>query len=353
MMLMKLENVTISTNEKISLISNFSTMLSAGIPILEVVTSLLDGAKDNQRKILETLQEDISQGLHVSASFAKFPKVFDVVTIQIISASEEAGMLEVTLKDLRNDIKKQAEFTDKIRSALVYPLFIIIIFVSVLTLMLTFVIPRISVVFAKLKIVLPLPTKILIFLSDVILRYKFFSLLGIVLFVLTVILFYKKKKHLIISVLSSLPVVSDLIKQIDLAKFSRSLYLLLNAGIPIATALELTQNVVTKNDLKRIIIQCKDMVVGGKKLSEGFAQSKGMIPSIIIKITEAGERSGSLDKSMQDISEYLDYQVSTKLKTVTSLIEPIMLVFVGLLIGGMMLAIIAPIYGLIGQITPR
>lgn len=350
---MKTENITLSTGEKMGLVSNFATMLTAGIPILEAVDSLLDGAKNSQKKVLEVLRDDISQGQHVYTSFAKFPKVFDKVTVQIIRASEEAGTLEVTLRDLRDSIKKQAEFSDKVKGALTYPLFIIIVFSGVLLLMITFVIPRISAVFSKLHVVLPLPTKILIFVSDFVLQYKYFSLFGGILFVVFLVYIYKTKKSLFLRVLSALPVVSDLVKQVDLTNFSRSLYLLLNAGIPITSALELTEDVVTRRDLKKVIMHCKEVVMGGKKLSEGFIEGKGILPNIMIKITEAGERSGSLDKSMQEISEYLDYQVSTKLKTVTALIEPIMLVFVGLLIGGMMLAIIAPIYGLITQISSR
>ncbi len=350
---MKTENITLSTNEKIGLISNFATMLSAGIPILEAVDSLLEGAKNNQKKILQVLREDISQGQHVSASFMKFPRVFDKVTLQILRASEEAGTLEVTLRDLHNDIKNQAEFADKVKSALVYPLFIVGVFFCVLILMITFVIPKISTVFLKLHVDLPLPTRILIGVSDFVLTYKIISVVGFIGIIGILVLLVKKKRSLLISIFATLPVVDDLVKQIDLTRFSRSLYLLLQAGIPITSALELSEDTVTRRDLRRVIAHCREMVMGGKKLSEGFLDAKNIIPNIFIKITEAGERSGSLDKSMLDISEHFDYQVSTKLKTVTALIEPIMLVFVGVLIGGMMLAIIAPIYGLISQITAR
>ena len=150
--------------------------------------------------------------------------------------------------------------------------------------------------------------------------------------------------------LTSLPVVSLLTQQIDLTRFTRSLYLLLNAGLPITVALELTQDVVIKKDISNAIKHAKNYVFSGKKLSEGFKDSKSVIPPIMIKIIEAGERSGSLDKSMLDVSEYLDYQVSNTLKTLTALIEPIMLVGVGILVGGMMMSIIAPIYQLIGQV---
>lgn len=350
---MNTSNITLSTNEKINLISNFSTMLEAGIPILETVDSLLEGSKNNQRKVLQVLRDDIAQGQHMYASFSKFPKVFNPVVIQILRASEEAGTLEATLQDLKEDMRKEAEFSDKVRSALVYPIFIVVVFCGVLLLMLTFVIPRISTVFLKLKVELPLPTKILIALSNTILTYKLYALFTVLLFFFVMVWLYNSKKKLLLQFLASLPLISNLVAQIDLTKFSRSLFLLLNAGIPITTALELTKDTVSRKDMKKAIIRCREVVTSGRKLSEGFTEAKGIIPSIMIKITEAGERSGSLDKSMRDISEYFGYQVEKTLKTVTVLIEPIMLVFIGVLIGGMMLAIIAPIYGLISQVTTR
>lgn len=350
---MNLANLSLSDKEKIGLFSNFSTMLAAGIPILEVVDSLLDGAKSNQKKILEVLHDDLSQGQHVYTSFSKFPYVFNRVTIQILKASEEAGTLEQTLKDLRDDVKKEAEFQDKVRSALLYPVFISFVFLGVLLLMLLFVIPRISSVFTRLKVVLPLPTKILIVVSNFMLTYKLFVLGGFLVGSILLYFFYRTERRLFIKFFSSLPLISQLVKQIDLTKFTRSLYLLLTAGIPITSALELSQDIVTKDSLKNAILHAKEVVLGGKRLSEGFKDNKNIFPSMMIKITEAGEKTGSLDKSMHDVSEYLDYEVSNTLKSVTALIEPIMLVIVGLLIGGMMLAIIAPIYSLISQVASQ
>ena len=159
--------------------------------------------------------------------------------------------------------------------------------------------------------------------------------------------------RIILNVLFKLPIVAELVKEIDLTRFTRSLYLLLSAGIPIISALELTENVVNRQDISRMIHQSKEMILSGKKLSDGLKNNKGGIPNIMIKMIEAGEKTGSLDKSMQETSDYLDYQVSNTLRTLTTLLEPIMLVFVGVLVGGMMLAIIAPIYSIIGQVGNR
>lgn len=350
---MNIKNVTLSNNEKIGLVSNLATMLSAGIPILETVDSLLDDAKGNPKKILLTLRNDLIEGKRIAFSLAKSPKAFNKVTVNIIKAAEEAGTLDTTLKELKDNIRQEMEFSDKIRSALIYPIFIMVVFLGVLLMILTFVIPKISTVFSRLKVELPLPTIIMIAISDFILTYTIPTAAAVIILVIAITLFYRMNKHLFLNLLTSLPLLSQLAKEIDLTRFSHSLYLLLNAGIPITSALELSQDVVIKKEVAQAISHAKNVVLSGRNISEGFKDKKNTIPSIMIKITEAGERSGSLDKSMQDISEFLDYQVSKTLKTITTLMEPVMLVLVGILVGGMMLAIIAPIYGLIGQVGTR
>jgi len=328
---MKTEGVTLKSSEKLGFIGSLATMLSAGIPILEVVNSLREDAKGGQKKILDALLEDLMQGKHVHQTLFRFPQVFDKVTVNVIKASEEAGTLDITLRDLKQTIQKEIEFTDKVRSALLYPTFIIVVFGLVLLMILTVVVPKISGVFLRLRVELPLPTRILIFLS----------------------FFYKRQRALLFEFLFSLPLISTLVEQIDITRFARSLHLLLSSGLPITAALELTKDVVVKRKTSRIIANSREMVFAGKSLSEGFRAAKGYIPSIMIKLMEAGEKTGSLDKSMQDISEYFDYQVTNTLKTLTALMEPVLLVFVGVAVGGMMLAIISPIYGLIGSVGVR
>jgi len=349
----KAENITLSNNDKLSILSDLGTMLSAGIPLLESVEALLEDAKGNQKKFLEVLRDDLTQGKHIYFTFSKFPNVFTRVVTSIVKASEEAGTLDVTLKDLKENLKKDMEFSDKIKSALIYPLFIVFVFFAVLLMILIVVVPKISSVFSRMNVTLPVPTKIMIFMSDALLNQTIPVVLGLVVFSLLIFFLYKKQKKFLLNLIVKLPVISSLAKDIDLTKFSRNFYLLLNAGIPITSALELTENVVVGREVEMGIGHAKEAVVSGRKLSEGFKNNRRIFPSIMIRITEAGERSGSLDKSMMEISNFLDYQVSTKLKTATALLEPILLVVIGGLVGGMMLAIITPIYGLIGQVGGR
>lgn len=350
---MKTSGIRLSTNEKITLISNLATMLAAGIPILEAVSSLLEDAKGNQKKILDTLIDDLKQGKQINFSLSKFPKTFNPVTVNLVKASEEAGTLDTTLKDLATSIREEAEFADKVKSAMTYPLFIMVVFVGVMLLMLTFVIPRISTVFSRLKVELPLPTRILIFVSNLIMTQYILIIAVTVVIVAALIILYKTKRELFTGMLFSLPLVSMLIRNIDITRFARSMYLLLNSGVPITSALELCQNVVSKKEVHDAIVYATKQVLSGKKLSESFKNKKKVFPIIMIKITEAGEKTGSLDDSMKEAAEYMDYEVSKTLKKVTTLMEPLMLVLVGVMIGGMMLAIIAPMYSIISQVGQR
>lgn len=344
------ENVSISNTEKLGLVGSLATMLTAGIPILDVVNSLREDSKGGQRKILDYMLEDLMQGKHIYLTFSRFPKVFDRVTVNVIKASEEAGTLEIALKDLKQTIQKDMEFSDKVRSALVYPIFIMFIFVAVLLMILVVVIPKISTVFSRLHVDLPLPTRILIFLSNLIVNNTLMFLAGFAVLAVIIIAIYRSRRSMLFEFFYKLPLISTLVEQIDITRFSRSLHLLLSSGLTITSALELAEQVVVKKRTAQVIAHSRDMILAGKSLSEGFRAAKGYVPMIMIKLMESGEKTGSLERSMQDISEYFDYQVTNSLKTLTALLEPVLLVLVGACVGGMMLAIIAPIYGIIGQV---
>jgi len=347
---MNTKTIRISNGDKLTLMSTLSTMITAGIPILETVDSLLEDSKGNTKKILESVREDLVQGKSLYLAFSKFPMVFDKVAVNVIKASEEAGTLDIVLKDLKNQTQKDIEFVDSVKAALTYPVVILLMFLAVLLIILVIVIPKIAKVFEQLRVTLPLPTKILIFMSNVILQHSIPLLILLVVICAGLFFLYRTKKQLLLNFLFSFPLISKLIKEIDLARFSRSMFLLLSSGITITVALDLAKEVVLKREVSRVLTKSQEIILSGKKLSEAFKEKKNIFPAIIVKILEAGEKTGTLDKSMEEISNYMDYQVSSTLKTVVSLLEPLMLIFVGLLVGGMMMSIIAPIYGLISQV---
>ncbi len=350
---MKAQSLSLSPTDKLNLISNFSTMINAGIPILSAITSLSEEAKKEVKFILEITHKDLLQGKHLYESFAKFPRIFDEVTINIIRASEQSGTLDVALKDLREQIKRDIAFNRKIRSALTYPALVVLVFIAVLLLILIVVMPKIATVFTQLKVKLPLPTKILIFSSNFLLHQTLFAVGGLVLLVLVGAVIYRLQKQRVLTFFYSLPGISNLIRDMDLMRVTRNLHLLLNAGVNITSALDLTEQVVLKKEIAHAIAHAKQSILAGKPLSYSMKLQRKIFPSTMIELVQAGEKTGTLDKSMQDTYEYFDYKVTDTLSVLTALLEPVMLVLVALLVGSMMVAIIGPIYGLIGQIGPH
>ena len=348
-----MKSLSLSSSEKLNIIENLGTLLSAGIPILESVDSLLEETKGNTTKILETLKEDLNQGKPIAYSLTRHPKAFDPITVNLIKAAEEAGTLETALKDLTQSIKKDIDFANQVKGSMVYPILVLIVLLAVILLNLFFVIPRVSQVFTRLTVQIPLPTKILIFISNFANDNLIYVITATIFLVAASVFTFKVKKSLITGFIFSLPLISKLIMEIDITRFTRSMSLLLKSGLPIDEAIKLSEDVTSKREIKMAIEESRKLVDAGKTLSSGLKKHKKVIPGFMIRITEAGEKSGTLEKSMQELSNQFEDRVTNRLKTLTTLIEPFLLLVVGLLVGGLMLAIIAPIYNLIGQIGQR
>lgn len=343
----------LSTNEKLTVLGNLSTMLTAGIPLLDAVHALLTDAKKGQRRVLEALRDDLVQGKHTWESLARFPSAFDTVTVNLVKAAEEAGTLPTVLRDLRDHIQRDAEFVDRVKFALLYPVIVLMVFAGVLLTMLVFVVPKISTVFSRLRIEIPLPTRMLMFLSSLLLDHTALVVAGTGIVIASLAVLYQVKRSMVLGLFFSLPLVSRLITEIELTRVSRSLSLLLSSGLPITHALTLVGDAVLRRDTARLIEHTREMILSGKRLSDGLRSAKAKVPTIMLTLVEAGEKSGGIDQAMADIAKYLDYQVSNTLKTLSTVMEPVLLVLVGLTVGGMMLSIIAPIYGLVGQLSVR
>ena len=343
-------SVRLNVNEKIILINNLATLLSSGVPILEAVEVSAKYTKGNSKKVLEQLGKDLQQGTNISETLSKFPNSFSPVTINLVRAAEESGNLDQALVNIEDNLKKQKEFNGKIKTALTYPTLVGMVFLMVMTSILVFVMPRISQVFAKLKINIPASTKFLIAFSELFNNNIIWFALGAFLFVVLMFILFKYQRGIIIGILTALPGVSTLAKYIDLARFSHNMHILLKSGIPITHALELTESVVLKKEIKQTIKDARDAVSGGQKLSDGLRKS-GNFPELMTLILEAGERSGKLDKAMNELAQRYEADAEGMLKTITTLLEPLLLVVIGVFIGGIMLSIIAPIYQLIGNIS--
>lgn len=349
----KHQNIRLRGKERLSFFSDLSTMLTAGIPILEAVVSLEDDATGNMKKVLGILHSNLNNGEPLSKGMSRLPNAFDQISINLIRAAEAGGTLEETLHDIVLTTKKELAFSDQLRNTMVYPLFVMGVFLAIVVLMLTFVIPRVAKVFSTMHVHMPFVTRAMISLSNTFMHHWPIISVGFIAFAILAAGVIKANSRVIARGLLSLPGLKVLGTNIDLTRFTRSFGLLMHAGVPVIEALTLSQKVVRKKKIIALIEHMKENVENGKPLSTGLRSAKGIVPPIMSRSIETAEESGTLEQTMQNLTEYFDDQVSGSVKVISSLVEPILLVLVGLMVGTLMITIIAPIYNLISQINPQ
>lgn len=348
-----MKRVSLSSGQKLELFNNLYTMISSGISLSESVDLLLLETKGSERVLMNDLKHSIEEGKTIASTFAKYPDVFDQVTIDLIRIGEESGKLDTVLKDIEQNLKEDTAFMQKIQNALIYPIFILLVFAGVMMLMFVFVIPRISRVFDKLRIEMPLPTKILVFASHVVINYYPFLIAGIATILTVVFILYRNKKKAFLSFFFSLPLLHRIAIEVDIARVCRNTGLMLSSGVPLLAALELAEGIIIQNSVRSVFQTVIQKVGEGKTISDGMRQHIDVMTPVAVRMIETGERAGKLDYVFANVGERFSSRISRKLEHITTLIEPVLMLVISLAIGGMMVAIMAPIYGIIGQIGKR
>jgi type II secretory pathway component PulF len=346
---MKLSKIRLSSKEQLSLFNDLSTMLTAGIPLLETVEALEPDAKGNLKKILIELHRSLINGETLSRSMSQFPLAFEPVVINLMRAAEAGGTLEQTLQDIVHTIKKEVAFSKSIKTAMVYPAFVMVIFSGILIMLLTFVIPRISVVFSSMHVKIPWVTRQLMTASTYFMEHWLLIFGAIIAGTILLSVIASKNKRFIVRLILSLPGLRRLGLNIDLARLTRSLALLLKAGVPLDETLILTKRTVNKKQIIAVIEQMQRSMNAGKPLATGLRNTKGVIPIMMARSMETAEISGTLEQTLQSLAEHFDMQVSDALKAIGTLIEPLLIVIVGGMVGMLMLFVIAPVYNMVSQ----
>ena len=343
--------VRLKDKERLNFFSDLSTMLTAGIPILDAIESMQEDAKGNQKKVLSRVRSALSNGEPLSKALMKMPRAFDPVSINLIRVAEAGGTLETTMHDIVAATKKEMSFSQELRNTMVYPMVVMVVFTGIVVLMLTFVIPRVATVFSNLNVKTPWITIQMIKASRLFTAHWLLIVIMIAILVVLIGPFIRANKRMIIRLILSLPMLQKLGTNIDLTRFTRSLGLLMGAGVPIVEALDLSEHVVTKKSIIIIVRQMKADVAEGKPLVSSLTKEKSEIPIIMSRSIRTAETSGTLEATLMNLTEYFDEQVTTSLKVLSSLIEPVLIVIVGVLVGALMVSIIAPIYSMISQIN--
>ena len=343
----------ISYLEKINLTGNLATMIKAGVNLPAALDVLATDTRNSYfRLILGDLKFSVENGKPLSEGLKHYPKDFNPVFINMIKAGEASGKLDESLRRLNLQLKKEYALVSKVKNALIYPVVLIAGVLGVLALIITFVIPRLVAVFEGSSLKIPLTTRALFFLAKMA-SFKPTLTMAILLILLAggiYLLRLDKVKAFFNRLLYRLPIAKDLLRQLELVRFARTLGELLASGLAIGEALEITSEGMGLAVYRKIILEAREKVIKGVSLANAFRKDEKYFPGLLTSVISVGEKTGQLDKILLELADFYEEQADNSLKTLTSLIEPVLLVIVGLLIGGMAISIVVPIYQLIGTI---
>lgn len=346
----------VSAVEKAVFSRYLSTMMKAGLPLAEAVDILAkESTNRKMHRILRDLQYSLQRGQKLSSVFARYPEVFDPVFLVLTRAGEESGTLEQSFEYLAKQLMRSHELSQKVKGALLYPAVIISAMLGVGVLMITFVMPRISKVFLRLPITPPLSTRILLRVSAY-LGENYPWVLGITMFlaILTIILLqFQKTRRSLMRLMSKLPVLSRLFDQLDLARFSRTLSTLLKSGVPILESVRVSVDLFSQRKFVTLGRTFEEEIQKGRSLSDAIAKGEGVFPGLVTQSIRAGEKSGSLELVLEEIAQFYEQEVEHTLKGLTSILEPVLMLAIGVVVGAMVISIIAPIYSIIGNLQPQ
>lgn len=348
------KNIKLSDSETLFILESLSTMLAAGIPIVEALSSIEEDTTSKKTKLLiRSIIEDISNGKTLSESFGKFPESFDSVFLSIIKSGEASGKLDTVLQSASTSLKGSIETKGDIKSALFYPAIIISVLFAVAFLVFGYSLPQVAKVFFDLKIKLPAYSQIVLHLSLWFGANKFYivSIFAFLVLIIYFLLKIKSVKKSLFNMLFNLPIISNIVRLLDLASFSQTTGLLLSAGVPIINALEISKNVVSSSRLRGDIEKVITQLTQGSSLAKSMKQVSKNFPSLLRRVVGVGEESGNLDRSLTEISQFYYRKFTQIIKNLTVIIEPILIVFIAVLVALVLVSVVLPIYQGIGSIN--
>jgi type IV pilus assembly protein PilC len=327
----------------------FSTMIDAGLPLVHCLNILAEQSESkNLRAVASTVARGVEQGSTLAESLRKHPRTFDDLFTNMVEVGETGGILDIVLQRLAAYIEKAAALKRKVKSAMVYPASIISVAILVIVFMLTFVIPTFAAMFKDLGAELPLPTKIVIWLSDFVRHYILLIIAALVGCVFALRSYYRTEngKSTIDALILKVPIFGVLIRKVAVARFTRTLGTLVQSGVPILEGLRITAATAGNKVVEKAVLQCRTSVTEGKTLAEPLKAS-GVFPPMVTQMISVGEQTGALDAMLGKIADFYDDEVNTAVNTLTSLLEPLMIVFLGGAVGGLVVAMYLPIFKLV------
>jgi len=334
----KVKDVAVMTRQ-------LSSLLNAGIPLVESLEALTEQI-DNERlkAILTEVREEVVAGAKLSDSLGKHPSVFGDLYVNMINAGEASGTLDVVLMRLADFTEGQAALRSKVIGAMVYPVIMTIVGFALLSMLLIYVVPKVTQIFEDMNEALPLPTRLLMSVSGMLQNYWYLVLLGIpvVIFLIKRLLKTPKGRTWWDAKSLKIPLFGKLQLMIIVSRFARTLATLLSSGVPLMNAMDITRNLVTNTKLRKVIETTRDEVREGANMADPLMKS-GAFPPIVTRMIAVGERTGELEKMLERVADNYDTEVDTTVSTLTTILEPVMILVMAGVVSFVVMSILLPI----------
>ena len=334
----------------------FSVMIDAGLPLVQCL-EILATQQENKtfQKVLSGTRSSVEGGTTLSAAMKQYPKVFDPLFTNMVEAGETGGILDTILQRLAAYIEKNVKLQRAVKSALIYPVGVLTIAGGVITLLLWKVVPIFATLFAGLGVSLPLPTRIVIALSHFVGSiFGFLILVGVVAAVVGIKIWYGTPtgRFVLDTIILKVPVLGILMRKIAVARFTRTLGTLISSGVPILEGLDITAKTSGNAVIERALFKVRKSLEEGKSLTDPLKESE-VFPGMVTQMIAVGEQTGAMDAMLQKIADFYEEEVDSAVKDLLTALEPIMIVFLGLVVGGVVISMYLPLFSLIGQLSGR
>ena len=330
----------------------FSTMIDAGLPIIQCLDILhVQQGNSTFKKVLKQIKDSVEGGATMAEALKAFPKHFDSLFVNMIAAGEAGGILDTILRRLAAYMEKAARLKARVKGAMTYPLATLAIAIIVLAVILVFVIPVFEEMFADFGSTLPAPTQFVVFLSDMV-KSKILYIIGAaILFGFAFKKYYatEKGRDTTDALVLKLPVMGMLLRKVAVAKFTRTMGTMLTSGVAILEALDIVAKTAGNRSVEKAIYNVRSGISEGRTMADPLTES-GVFPPMVCQMISVGESTGALDAMLEKIADFYDEEVDQAVENMTALIEPIMLVFLGVTIGGLVIAMYLPIFKMAGAI---
>lgn len=328
--------------------SQLSTMITAGLPLTEALLILRSQSKKSMQKIVAQLLADVEAGDSFSTALAKHPKVFGKTYIALVKSGEVGGVLDAVLLRLSQNLEKQQEFASKVKGALIYPVIIVVGMIVVIIVMMVFVLPKLMSMYEDFGTELPGPTKLLMALSGFFAHYWLIllAILGIGFYVLKIYRDTPDGRRKIDELIFKIPIYGELQRQIILTEITRTLSMMVGAGVSILESLHITAEVVNNSIISDALLDAANQVEKGFPIAFAFSRHPEAFPFLLSQMVAVGEETGKMDEVLTKISHIFETDSDEKVKGLTSAIEPVIMVVLGIGVGFLVIAVILPIYNL-------